>query len=588
MDTITVTTDASWNSLAVDNTVLAIVLWLVAVEAIGLAALPLAAVLLPRTPDRGAASARLLGLLIVGWTVWIGASLRFWEARATTVVIATGLLAFVCWAVADSRSRSGRPLRLPTWKTWLNWSAIWLGGFATFLLLRAVYPDFWQTWFGGEKPFELAYLRAVARSVEFPPYDPWYSDGTINYYYYGWHLVSTLAKLSGVGISLAFQFAIPTFAGMLILQVASIATLLIGKGRSRLTRLQLLTGGTLAVLAVVVIGNLDALRQVWELRGNVRDGFDFWRSTRVIAYTINEFPWFSQIWADVHPHVINFPIFALLLTVLAHLSIASPRGILVSLRAWLFWALPSVGMAGLVFGSVAMTNSWDAPLGAGMCVVAFTYAGWLHSGRAALVGTLAGGGAVVLGLILFWPFYAGFYSVVQGLNVADTGSNLVEFLTVWGIGFGIIMLAMLARLAQRLRAGGDVRDGWLFAALTLIVGGLLTGVGLFIDAWDGPSFTSVVALFLAAGAIGVAAAASQPTSLRPFLLEPIVLGVVIAGGISVWRPAAAVALAISIGCGMFAARRLRQPSAMLPWALCALGAVVIAATEVVYVADDLQ
>ncbi|RIK42137.1 MAG: hypothetical protein DCC58_11505 [Chloroflexi bacterium] len=33
---------------------------------------------------------------------------------------------------------------------------------------------------------------------------------------------------------------------------------------------------------------------------------------------------------------------------------------------------------------------------------------------------------------------------------------------------------------------------------------------------------------------------------------------------------------------------MRQPSAMLPWALCALGAVVIAATEVVYVADDLQ
>ena len=76
---------------------------------------------------------------------------------------------------------------------------------------------------------------------------------------------------------------------------------------------------TLGVAAVVVIGNLDAVRQVWEQRVGVRDGFDFWRSTRVIDFTINEFPWFSAIWADVHPHVINFPIFILLLTLLGHL-----------------------------------------------------------------------------------------------------------------------------------------------------------------------------------------------------------------------------------------------------------------------------
>ena len=121
---------------------LAIVAWLAAIEVLGLAALPLAAVLLPRTRDRGAATSRLLGLLIVGWVVWIGASLRFWEARASTAVVVTGIVAIVAWTIADWRGRAGRPIVLPIATLGQAGRAVWLAGFLGFVLLARALSRF--------------------------------------------------------------------------------------------------------------------------------------------------------------------------------------------------------------------------------------------------------------------------------------------------------------------------------------------------------------------------------------------------------------------------------------------------------------
>ncbi|MEX2315418.1 MAG: DUF2298 domain-containing protein, partial [Thermomicrobiales bacterium] len=202
---IETTTDAGWNRLAVDHSLLAIVVWLLAVELIGLAVLPLAASVLSRTADRGAFSARLLGILLLGWVGWIAGALRIWQSRSLNIALVLAAIAALVWGYARWREQRGSPILLPGSRAYLSSLGVWVGLFAFFLLFRSIYPDFWQTWFGGEKPFELAYLRAVAASTEFPPFDPWYADGVINYYYYGWHLLGTIVKLSGVGVSHGFQ-----------------------------------------------------------------------------------------------------------------------------------------------------------------------------------------------------------------------------------------------------------------------------------------------------------------------------------------------------------------------------------------------
>ncbi len=84
VETIGTDREASWNPMAGHLTLLDIVLWLFVVEALGMAALPLAALLLRGVPDRGAASARLLGLLLVGWLNWLAGSLGWWRVGASS------------------------------------------------------------------------------------------------------------------------------------------------------------------------------------------------------------------------------------------------------------------------------------------------------------------------------------------------------------------------------------------------------------------------------------------------------------------------------------------------------------------------
>ena len=43
---------------------------------------------------------------------------------------------------------------------------------------------------------EFAFLNAIVRSDRFPPYDPWMSGYSISYYYFGYMMMATLAKLA--------------------------------------------------------------------------------------------------------------------------------------------------------------------------------------------------------------------------------------------------------------------------------------------------------------------------------------------------------------------------------------------------------
>ncbi len=577
---IETTADASWNGLAVDHALIAIVVWLLAVELIGLAVLPLAATVLGRTPDRGAFSARLLGLVLLGWIGWITATLGFWQSRSANITLTLAAIAGLCWGFAHWRAREGTPLKLPTRRAYAASLTVWLGLFGFFLLLRAIYPDFWQTWFGGEKPFELAYLRAVAASTEFPPFDPWYADGIINYYYYGWHLLATVIKLSGVGVSHGFQLGSATFAALLGLQVASLGAVVFRRGRVRVPIRAVAAGGAVAVVAVSFVGNLDALRQVIEQRGVRSDSFDFWRSRSVIDYTINEFPYFSTIWADVHPHVINFPIIALLLTLLAQIVLDGPpttfRGL-----------VPFAAVTSLVLGTIAVTNSWDAPLMVLMTVAAFVYVGLLRSWQAGIVSGVLGVMTVAIAFLIFAPFYIGFYSVVEGLSRASAGSDLGQFLTHWGIFFGIVAIVAARGLVRRLPSDLVLRDALLLSVVTL-VGGTFAEV-LSLARGDGlPGTQAVVAILLAATIVGLAAGATR-LMLQPAIFVGLATALAfLSGVVSLYRPSAAVALAITAAATFFMIVNRRVPSRFFPWALVAIGSAIAASTEFVYVADDLR
>src|SRR5581483_9068685 len=184
--------------------------------------------------------------------------------------------------------------------------------------IRALNPDLWSPYRPGEKPMELAFLNAILRSPYMPPLDPWFAGGYINYYYYGYVIFGALIKLTGIVPTTAFNLAIPTlfaltFTGAVVIVYSFVRSIPFA-----------LLGGYFAAL----IGNLDGLVQV---RGQLLallirsqpHPFDYWQSSRIIPSTINEFPFWSFLFADLHPHVIDLPVAMLLLGVAATLCLSA-------------------------------------------------------------------------------------------------------------------------------------------------------------------------------------------------------------------------------------------------------------------------
>src|SRR5690606_20224713 len=81
---------------------------------------------------------------------------------------------------------------------------VFLAVFALWVWVRAQNPSISAT----EKPMEFAFLTGVARSPTFPPLDPWLSGFSISYYYFGYVMVSLLARLAAVAEPVAFNLAI--------------------------------------------------------------------------------------------------------------------------------------------------------------------------------------------------------------------------------------------------------------------------------------------------------------------------------------------------------------------------------------------
>lgn len=184
---------------------------------------PLLFVIFPGLADRGYAFAKAAGLLLVAWLAWVFSSARIplWsQSGIITVLVGLALVSlFLIWRNrADFFAYVRENMRQMLWI-----EAITLLVFAAFLVVRLSNPDLWHFNFGGEKPMDFAYFNGVLRSTVFPPIDPWYAGGYINYYYFGYVIVGSPVLLLGVMPSIAYNLILPTLfslAGMAAFSVA--------------------------------------------------------------------------------------------------------------------------------------------------------------------------------------------------------------------------------------------------------------------------------------------------------------------------------------------------------------------------------
>ncbi|MEN6479650.1 MAG: DUF2298 domain-containing protein, partial [Anaerolineales bacterium] len=460
-----------WNVSANAHWPLALAMWYLVLQLLGWGAFGLLAPLLPWLDDRGHGLSKGLGLVLVTFLVWWPANL---DLRTNTSGVVWGVTATLALAGALVAWRR-RAWRGVAWRRVAVQEAIFAGALLALTIVRLLNPDLWQPWYGGEKMMESAYLQAVARSETMPPYDPYFAGGRLNYYYLGLFQVNILLKLVGLRPEIAFNLAVPTLFALTASHAWWAGRQLAGLGEAHAAW----KGGLAALLLVVVAGNLTAGIQLVEQfaqLGGLAEGaslasgiaafgrglgqwltgraslppFDYWwRSTRVIPYTINEFPFFSFLFADLHPHLTALPLSTLTVALLVALGCA-PREVGTPGRI----LVPLALLVALVYGALGPTNTWDLPA-FGLAIVGGGLAwAWARGGRRAVwLGLAWGIVTVALGLALYVPFYR--YYRAQGLGLglvgADQRSGLVYWLQCWGL----FVVAIASWLVVRLWPSGE-------------------------------------------------------------------------------------------------------------------------------------
>ena len=186
------------------------IVWWITLQLLGLAAVPIAAVLLRALPDRGYTLSKPLGLMLTGWLAYTVAMLKI--AQFDRLLVTICLLVVAAFSVF-LLLRQGRALLYELRDHFTKGvnvryvvisEVVFALAFIIWAIVRAYNPDIDCC---QEKFMDYGFLNAILKSGTFPPNDVWLAGFSINYYYFGYILMAALTALSGVATQVAFNLA---------------------------------------------------------------------------------------------------------------------------------------------------------------------------------------------------------------------------------------------------------------------------------------------------------------------------------------------------------------------------------------------
>ena len=486
-------------------------LWYLLISLIGWLTFPLAFRLFPALADRGYSLARALGMLVWGYVFWMMVSLGLIQNDGSglllTLMILVGISA-IGLLRKDTRKSLAEWIRSNV-RMIIIMEVLFFLAFAAWAFVRASNPNIETA--GGEKTMELAFINAILRSPAFPPHDPWLSGYAISYYYFGYILTAMLAKMTGTLGSVAHNLMLSLIFALSAVGAYGILYNLLASWRKRHPQLRNSLPSTglplLGPLFLLFVSNLEAFLEVlhgggvfwkWDSNGNASSSFWswlgirdlaappahltwipdrfiwWWRSSRVIndldllnnsSEIIDEFPAFSYLLGDLHPHVLAMPFGLLAVALALNLFLGGWKG---ETKLWTFRLpvrLEGLFFCSLVLGGLAFLNTWDILFGFALVVGAYVLVrasefGWRW--QRLEDGFIFGIPIALASILLYLPYYVGFQSQAGGILpnlVSPTrGAQLwVMFLPLflalmtflvylwrkginparWGLGFGL-------------------------------------------------------------------------------------------------------------------------------------------------------
>jgi YYY domain-containing protein len=361
--------------------------WAVAVGTAALA-FPIAQLIFRRFPDGGAGIALPLGLMLSGWSYFllrVTSLLPFGRGGALVALALLGLAGAAAWGL-NRRARSDS--RRSAGAAWAM-LALFTSAFLAYTAFRSYVPEIQGT----EQPMDLLYLNAAVASPSYPPEDPWLAGHSASYYYFGYLQVGLLTQAAGVPSSVGYNLGLSVVFGAVVTGAVSVAVALARGLRGGRRGWTIAAAGFAAVLLLLFVGSLTAPFELAAAHGRSHSGLFrafglewllpcapgqtercypdaartsawyptefwwWWRGTRVIPSTITEFPFFSFLLGDLHPHLMALP--ANLLAVALALACWRSRRPLPTRGS-----LPPaegfrLAVTAILLGGLAFLNAWD-------------------------------------------------------------------------------------------------------------------------------------------------------------------------------------------------------------------------------------
>jgi len=397
-----------------------LVIWWLTTEIISWGSFPLLFSLFSRLYDQGFGLSKTLGFFFPAYLNWILISLHIIPYHRIPLTITILIMVILSFQRVIKNKIFFQSFFKNRWKMIVSLEAIFLGGGLIFTFIRSFEPAI----FGAEKFMDFAFLHRIVKSQHFPPSDPWLSGFPINYYYFGYYMIASLIKITTVAPSRGYNLALATWFALTLSGGFSLSYNL----RPRLKV------GILGAALVTIWGNLGGLWQIIQ-KGKILP-FDYWWSSRIIPFTINEFPYFSFLHGDLHPHLLVLPLVLAALTLQYYWF----SQMLTGKRSFHYFLLLA-----LVLGGIGVTNFWDFPTQVLIygILLSILFIRKYRAEKELLSGAKFMGWFLLLlsiAFITYLPFYLHYQSQFQGLGRVHATTRLDHFFLIFGFFLTVVIV----------------------------------------------------------------------------------------------------------------------------------------------------
>mgnify|MGYP003639815187 CR=1 FL=1 len=293
-------------------------------------------------------------------------------------------------------------------KNILTTELVFLFVFSSFLLINSFHPALY--W--GEKPMDISLLGYFLRFDYGPIQDPWAFGTSLQYYALGYFSWAMPARLSLMPLEQAYVYTMAAIPALMALASLEFFKVFKAKHRFILSALVPFLG------SLGVINSFVNASMAEPMKG-------FWSATRLFTHNhFAEFPLWSFLFSDLHPHVMAYPIITLTFSLIVVATFNRPQ-------------TKEIGAVSISLCLLPWLNAWDFLLIAPLAAITLLSYGKEVMNRAILFASLVIG-ANALGAFSFlsstsrnsifeWSDSSGLYGLVLHFSISVLACLLVTW-----------------------------------------------------------------------------------------------------------------------------------------------------------------